>query len=124
MNTDANTAFQDDYLATWTEPDAEQRHRNIEQMWAPRGRLAVSSLGITIEGIGAISDHISQVHNDLIAGKGLTFAYDQHVEAGESLLLRWSMLAPSGDIVGRGVDVVFRNTEGRVESVFMFMGVS
>lgn len=124
MTTDALTAFQNDYLATWTESDAEQRRSNIEHAWASDGRLAVSSLGITIEGVEAISAHIGRVHDDLIAGKGLTFTYDQHVDSGDSLLLRWSMLTPSGDVVGRGVDIIFRNAEGRVRTVYMFMGVN
>ncbi|GAA5156473.1 hypothetical protein GCM10023321_32260 [Pseudonocardia eucalypti] len=124
MNTDVLTAFQNDYLTTWTEPDPEQRRRNIERVWVPDGRLAVSSLGITIEGVGDINAHVSRVHDDLIAGKGLTFTYDQHIESDDSLLLRWSMLAPSGDVVGRGVDVVFRSPDGRVQTVYMFMGVS
>ena len=69
---------------------ADQRRRNIEQMWAPDGSLAVSSLGLTI-----VNAQISQVHDDLIADKGLAFTYDQHIESGDCLLLRWSMLAPS-----------------------------
>jgi hypothetical protein len=40
---------------------ADQRRRNIEQMWAPAGRLAVSSLGLTIEGVDDINAQISQV---------------------------------------------------------------
>ena len=103
---------------------ADQRSRNIEQMWAPHGRLAVSSLGLTIEGVDDIDAHISQVHDDLIADKGLAFTYDQHIESGDCLLLRWSMLAPSGDVVGRGVDLVFRNADRRVQRVYMFRGVS
>jgi hypothetical protein len=74
---------------------AGQRRRNIEQTWAPDGRLAVSSLGSTIEGVDDINAHISQVHDDLIADNGLAFTYDQHIEPGDCLLLRWSMLAPS-----------------------------
>jgi hypothetical protein len=42
-------------------------------MWAPDGRLAVSSLGLTIEGVDDINAQISQVQDDLIADKGLAF---------------------------------------------------
>jgi hypothetical protein len=52
---------------------ADQRRRHIDQMWAPDGRLAVSSLGLTIEGVDDINAHISQVHDDLISDKGLAF---------------------------------------------------
>jgi hypothetical protein len=30
---------------------ADQRRRTIDQMWAPDGRLAISSLGLTIEAL-------------------------------------------------------------------------
>lgn len=45
------------------------------------------------------------------------------MQSGEALLLRWSMRAPSGDVVGRGADVVLRDADGRIETVYMFMGV-
>ena len=50
--------------------------------------VAVSSLGLTIEGVDDISAHISQVHDDLIADKGLALTYNQHIESGDCLLLR------------------------------------
>jgi hypothetical protein len=34
------------------------------------------------------------------------------------------MLAPSVDVVGRGVDLVFRNADVRVQRIHMLMGVS
>ena len=79
---------------------------------------------MTLTGTADIAEHINRVHNDRIAGQGLTFSYDQHVESGDALLLRWSMTAPNGDIVGRGVDIIFRNTDGKVVNAHMFMGVN
>jgi hypothetical protein len=52
---------------------ADQRRRNIEQMWAPDGRLAVSSLGLIIERVDDINAQISQVRDHPIADKGLAF---------------------------------------------------
>ena len=119
-----NADFDAAYLSTWTEPDASKRLALIEQVWAPQGSLHVSSPGLSLTGTTDIAAHIEHVHNDLIANKGLTFAYDQRAESGDALLLRWSMTAPSGDVVGRGVDTVFRDTNGRVVSAYMFMGVN
>lgn len=124
MTTDPISNFQSEYLTTWTEPDPGTRRSAIERVWRPDGRMVVSSAGITLPGVDAIAAHVDQVHNDLIAGKGLTFAYDQHIQAEEALLLRWSMLTPAGETVGRGVDVVFRDSAGQVETVYMFMGVN
>ena len=113
-----------DYLSTWTEPDAGRRLVLIEQVWAPHGSLHISSPSLSLNGTADIAAHIGRVHDDLIVGKGLTFSYDQRMESGDAVLLRWSMTAPSGDVIGRGVDTVFRDVDGKVTRAYMFMGVS
>ncbi|PZS36671.1 MAG: polyketide cyclase [Pseudonocardiales bacterium] len=115
--------FSRQYLETWTEPDPERRRANLERMWSADGRMVVSSIGVTPCGIDEIAAHIARVHEQNIAGRGLRFVYDQDVEADDALLLRWSMLASDDSAVGRGVDVVFRDADGRVQTVYMFMGI-
>src|SRR5580700_10946718 len=105
MATETLTDFDQQYLETWTEPDAER-------LRAPDGRLEISPAGLTLEGTDAIAEHVGRVHEQNIAGRGMRFQYDQHAEAGDALLLRWSMLAPDGSVVGRGVDLVFRGPDG------------
>ena len=122
--TQTNTDFDAAYLSTWTEPDAGKRLALIEQVWAPHGSLHISSPSLPLNGTADIAAHIGRVHNDLIVGKGLTFSYDQRLESGDALLLRWSMTAPNGDVVGRGVDTVFRDSDGKVTRAYMFMGVN
>ncbi len=85
--------------------------------------MVVSSISVTLRGVDEIAAHIARVHEQNIAERGLRFAYDQHVEADDALLLRWSMLTPDGSAVGRGVDLVFRDAHGRVQTVYMFMGI-
>jgi hypothetical protein len=117
------SAFDRQYLQTWTEPDPGQRRATIERLWAPDGRMVISSTGASVEGVEEIAAHISRVHEQNIVGRGLRFVYDQSVQAREGLLLRWSMLAPDDAVVGRGADVVFRDSDGRVQTAYMFMGV-
>lgn len=124
MTSPTNTSFQDQYLQTWTEPNAEARCAIIGQVWAADGRMVVAPAGTTVEGVSNIADHIGRVHDDLIAGKGLQFVYDQQIDADDTLLLRWSMLTPAGDAVGRGVDVISLDSDGQVQTVYMFMGVN
>ncbi|WP_040167673.1 nuclear transport factor 2 family protein [Microbacterium gorillae] len=119
----ADSAFAADYLSTWTEPDEARRHAATGRLWATDGSMSVSSLGTTLTGVAAITAHIDRVHADLIAGKGLRFSYDQELTSGDALLLRWSMTAPDGSVVGRGADVVRRNPADRITEVNMFMGV-
>ena len=122
--TRTGAGFDATYLSTWTEPDAGKRLALIEQMWAPHGSLHISSHALPLTGTADIAEHINRVHNDRIAGNGLTFSYDQRMESGDALLLRWSMTAPSGEVVGRGVDTVFRDVDGKVTRAYMFMGVN
>ena len=122
--TQTNTDFDTAYLSTWAEPDAGKRLALIEQVWAPHGSLHISSPSLSLNGTADIAAHIGRVHDDLIVSKGLTFSYDQHLKSGDALLLRWSMTAPSGDVVGRGVDTVFRDDDGKVTRAYMFMGVN
>lgn len=116
--------FQNDYLTAWIEPSSEARRAAIERVWDADAELSVSSTGTTLRGTDAIEAHIGAVHADLIATKGLMFQYDQELSSGDALLLRWSMTAPTGAVVGRGVDTLFRNADGRVSRAYMFMGVS
>lgn len=111
------------YLQTWTAPDDAGRRAAIAEVWAPDGRLVVSSLGIEVIGHDAIASHTGGVHEQLIAGRGLRFTDDQEVEALEGTLLRWSMTAPDGTVVGRGADLVLCDDDGRAQTVYMFMGV-
>ena len=122
--TQTNTDFDTAYLNTWTEPDAGKRLVLIEQVWAPHGSLHISSPSLSLNGTADIAAHIGRVHDDLIVGKGLTFRYDQRLKSGDALLLRWSMTTPGGDVVGRGVDTVFRDVDGKVTRAYMFMGVN
>lgn len=122
-STDSAAAFDAAYLSTWTESDPDRRRAMIEDVWAPDGQLHVSSSGATITGTADIAAHIDRVHAERIVGQGLTFAYDQHLESGGATLLRSSMLTAEGTVVGRGVDIVFRDDTGRVTATHMFMGV-
>jgi len=124
MTADALSEFDRQYLETWTEPDAERRRANIERMWSAEGRMVVSPIGVTVRGVDEIAAHVARVHEQNIAERGLRFVYDQHDEAEDALLLRWSMIAPDGSAVGRGVDVVFRDADGLVQTVYMFMGIN
>ena len=123
-STQTNADLDAAYLRTWTEPDASKRLALIEQVWAPHGSLHISSPSLSLNGTADIAAHIGRVHDDLIVGKGLTFSYDQRLKSGDALLLRWSMTAPNGDVVGRGVDTVFRDSDGKVTRAYMFMGVN
>ncbi len=119
----STTAFAQSYLETWTEPDAERRHDNVQTVWATDGRMVISSIGATVAGVDKIAEHIDRVHQDVILGKGLTFSYTQQVDAGGATLLSSAVTAPDGTVVAKGADVIFRDDDGRVTAAYMFMGL-
>lgn len=115
--------FSQDYLKIWTEPDAEQRRANIESLFAPEGKMVVSSIGKTFTGVDEIDQHISRVRADVIEDKGMSFSYGQQVDNAEATYLTSLVSNPQGDVVGRGADVVIRDEDGLITAVYMFMGL-
>jgi hypothetical protein len=123
MTAEASSQFQQRYLETWTEPDPQRRRTNLEGLWASQGRMVISPAGLTLHGVDEIAAHVARVHEQNIVERGLHFVYDQHAEAEDALLLRWSMVSSDGGAAGRGVDMVFRGADGRVRTVYMFIGI-
>lgn len=119
--TSSTKDFTDEYLLSWTEPDPDARRARIRRVWAPDGRLTVSSPAAVVEGVDSIVDHVARLYDAL---KNLEFVYDQQIESGDALLLRWSMFSPTGELVKRGVNIVFRDVQGRASRVHMFMDVA
>jgi hypothetical protein len=121
----ATDSFTTEYLTTWTEPDADKRRATIDRFWAADGRLIASApVNATLEGTDQIAGLIGQVYDQNIAANGLQFTYDQRIDAGDTILLRWSMLTPDGVAVDRGVEVLFRDANGKVHTDYLFMSVS
>jgi hypothetical protein len=120
----STATFDRQYLETWTATDPDERRAAVERVWSPRGRMVVGPpVGATLEGLDQIGGFLAKVNGETIVDKGLEFVYDQTLEAGDSLLLRWSMLTPDGDRVGRGVEVLFRDDDGKVETAYVYLGV-
>jgi hypothetical protein len=123
MSETTTEKFDQEFLETWTATDPAARRAAIERVWAPDGRMVVSPVGATLEGFDQIEAFVAKVAAENIVEKGLEFVYDQRQEADDALMLRWSMLAPGGEAVGRGVEVLFRDADGKVKTAYVFLGV-
>ena len=124
MSNTASDDFTTEYLTTWTEPDADTRRGIIDRFWAADGRLIASApVNATLEGTDQIAGLIGQVYDENIAANGLQFTYDQRIDAGDAILLRWSMLTPDGTAVDRGVEVILRAADGKIHTDYLFMSV-
>jgi len=67
MTADTQSAFDRHYLETWTEPDPERRRANIERMWSAGGRMVVSPIGMSVQGVDEIAAHVTRVHEQRAA---------------------------------------------------------
>jgi hypothetical protein len=124
MSDTATGKFSEEFLATWTETDPDARRAAIERVWSPAGRMLVGPpVGATLEGPDQIAGFLAKVNAENIVAKGLTFVYDSEQEAGDATMLRWSMLTPDGKVVGRGLEVLHRGADGKVETAYVFLGV-
>jgi hypothetical protein len=123
MSQTTTEKFDQQFLETWTATDSAARRAAIERVWAPDGRMVVSPVGATLEGFDQIEAFVAKVNAENIVGNGLEFVYDQRQEADDALMLRWSMLTPAGETVGRGVEVLFRDADAKVKTAYVFLGV-
>jgi hypothetical protein len=124
MSDTATSKFSEEFLATWTETDPDARRAAVERVWSPEGRMLIGPpVGATLEGRDQIAGFLTKVNAENIVEKGLTFVYDAEQEAGDATMLRWSMLTPASDVVGRGVEVLHRGADGKVETAYVFLGV-
>jgi hypothetical protein len=115
--------FDQEFLETWTATDPAARRAAIERVWAPDGRMVVSPVGAELRGFDQIEGFVAKVNAENIVEKGIEFVYDQRQEADDALMLRWSMLTANGETVGRGVEVLFRDADAKVETAYVFLGV-
>jgi len=66
MTEETLTDFDRQYLETWTEPDPQRRRANIERTWSADGRMVVSSIGLTVQGVDEIAAHIKRFHAEQV----------------------------------------------------------
>jgi hypothetical protein len=123
MSETTTTSFDQQFLETWTATDPAARRAAIERVWAAEGRMVVSPVGAELQGFDQIEAFVAKVNAENIVEKGLEFVYDQRQQADDALMLRWSMLTPAGETVGRGVEVLHRGEDGKVRTAYVFLGV-
>ncbi|OLF17790.1 hypothetical protein [Actinophytocola xanthii] len=103
----------DVYVASWNEPDVDQRRVLIEAAWANGGTYhapAVEALGF-----GAISDNISRIRNKypnrVFCRTSEVFSHRQRAR------YTWAMLDPAGSATIAGVDYALFDTDGKLRRV-------
>jgi hypothetical protein len=129
----------DRYLAQWNEPEEATRSALIRGLWAQDGvqvlvdppeeiREAATNLDFPIPSL--------EVRGHDAMERRTTRAYEMFIEPGHSfaldgeptvlmpgvVALRWSMVTSAGEVVGRGLDVLALDADGRIRTDHQFIG--
>ncbi len=106
------------YCAAWSEPDAMQRLRLLDQVWAPDGRYTDPSADVS--GIPALSDHIAST---LARYPGARVITTSRVDAHHGLLrFNWCLVLADGKRLPDGVDFAELSPDGRIRRIAGFFG--
>jgi len=128
------------YIAQWNEPDAATRSKLIRDLWAHDGvqvlvdppeeiREAAANLAfpvppLEVRGHDAMEARVSRAYEMFIATGEHSFEAAGEVSAllANVFALRWSMVTPTGEIVGTGLDVLALDDDGRIRTDHQFIG--
>lgn len=107
-----------DYFAAWNETNADKRRQLLGQCLSgdpelidPTGRW---------QGIAGLSDRIGNYHSSV---PGTTVVPASGVDEHNGIeRYAWKIVDPSGDELMQGLDIVQRDTAGRLQRIVMFHG--
>ncbi|MFI1919205.1 hypothetical protein [Nocardia sp. NPDC020380] len=130
----------DRWVAQWNEPDAEERRRLIEAVWADNGyqtlvrppqamRDSADELGmpwpeVEIRGHTALFARVTRAYERFVATGEFAFERDGELvrHLGGTVALNWVMRSHAdGTVVGGGLDVLTFADDGRVRSSHQFV---
>lgn len=112
------TTIVDTHLAAYCEPDPARRATMVQTAWAPDGELVDPPLtGAGHDGIAdAAAALLSHYPGHRFRRTTAVDAHHEHARYG------WELVAPGGEAVLAGVDVVDLAADGRLARVVGFFG--
>jgi hypothetical protein len=127
------------YIGVWGEPDAGQRRRTIEELWAGNGihvlhppqeiRDAAGSLGFastTLEATGydELDARVTRSYQEFVAdGKYIFRPRDNAVRLNNLVKFGWETVsAADGEVVGGGLEILLLNADHQIVADYMFPG--
>jgi hypothetical protein len=127
------------YVGVWCEPDAEQRRRTIQELWAENGthvlhppqeiRDAAGGLGflsttLAATGYDELEARVARSYEEFIAdGKYMFRPRDNAVRLNNLVKFSWEMVSTAdGEVVGEGVEILLVDTDQRILTDYQFPG--
>lgn len=117
--TDSDTLI-DRYFAAWSTTDADERHELVQAIFAEDAQHHATPPGITIAGRAAIEGNIARINRDNLIDKGLSFGRGKYIPNHNSIQVERTVSAPDGTVIGGGRDFLILNTEGQIQTLYMF----
>lgn len=108
----------DAYLSTWNETDPERRHKLVESVWSPDGRLIDPPLAA--EGHRGICDMAAALQAQF---PGHRFRRASGIDTHHDCLrFAWELVSPDGRVALAGQDVGELAADGRLRRITGFFG--
>lgn len=113
----------DRYVAVWNETDTGRRRQQIAELWAPEGQHYVGAR--EVRGYEDLETRIRESHEKNVRDGGNRFRAAQGAHRLRDVVtFYWEMLPADGEtIVGRGLEFLIVNNEGRILVDYMFYPV-
>ena len=110
----------DRYIAIWHEPDAEQRRRNVAQLWAEDGVQFTQSR--EIRGHKALEERVEAAHEKFVKTGGFIFRRSGEAqEHHHAVKFLWEMVpAGGGDVAAAGTIFLLLSDDGRIRFDYQF----
>lgn len=125
MNRSADEQFVRSYIAAWSTQDGDERRRLIDQVYAEDAEFYADEPGdaaVQCRGQAEIMENITQVNERLSQGSGLATESTGFVENHDLLKVSWKMTTPDGDVAMTGMNLLFRNRDGKVVRDYILIG--
>jgi hypothetical protein len=127
MNTKpaSTTDFVKDYINAWSTKDDATRKELVAKVYANDAIFFADEPGdgpVKHLGRADITANISRVNVRLVQGKGLLTESTGHAVNHDALRVSWQMMTPDGTVAMRGMNLLLRNTTGKVFRDYIFIG--
>jgi hypothetical protein len=127
------------YVGVWCEPDAEQRRRTIQELWAESGthvlhppqeiRDAAGSLGFTSTALEAtgydeLEARVARSYEEFVADGKYSFRpRDNAVRLNDLVKFSWEMVSTAdGEVVGEGLEILLLNADHQILTDYQLPG--
>ena len=127
----------DRYMAVWNEPDTEQRHKTITELWTEDGvqilqppqeiRQTAAALGmtptLTARGHDALQVRVTRAYEEFIAPGEFSFrARDNAARLDDVVKFNWEMVRKSdGTVAAVGLGILVLGDDGRIRTDYQFI---